>query len=82
MKNSIEELIDSYQRKIVSCNELIEIYKQTLETNAIHRIEIKKGCYNHIIQDLKNLLKDSEPKEEKDFLNYPHKQINMFDELE
>jgi len=52
----MEELIESYDRKIKSVNELLE--KQN-EIVTIKRLETKRGCYRAFIVDLKRALAET-----------------------
>lgn len=66
MKENIIELIESYKRKIKSCQSFInsfsEMDKETGSNNeiSITRITAAKSTYNSIIRDLENILKVNE----------------------
>lgn len=65
MEENIVELIESYKRKVKSCQSLIKSFfemDKVLSTNneiSITRITAKKATYNSIIRDLENILKDN-----------------------
>lgn len=50
----MEELIEDYQRKINSVNELLKNKDNSMET--LNRLNIKVGCYRAFLTDLKRAL--------------------------
>ena len=67
----MNELIEDYQRKINSVNELLKNKDNSMET--LNRLNIKVGCYRAFLTDLKRalnidivILSDQQKKEEYD----------------
>jgi len=60
MKEDIEDLIETYIRKIKACNLLI-VATDSNETKI--RVTGKKSAYLHMIRDLKLLLEEDEQDE-------------------